>query len=634
MNIHDLTLTELLAENRRRNNMLKGKRVYNPRTGNGCYGARKIVTEPESGYKIKVPVSMTKDTDFNTGMNLHDWNMLRFKHDFEFWASECIHIRHKISGQMVKFRLNYPQRQLLKAIESKRLAHKPIRIALLKARQWGGSTLVQMYFAWMQCCRRTLWHSLICAHVRDTASSIRGLYSSMLRHYPEEYRPEGKPMRLGTFEGTSNIRIIEGRECHITVASSVNPESVRGLDCSMAHMSEVAFWKDSDISTPEQLVRSVCGGIPMVADTIIVMESTANGAGNYFHESWLKAMSGDSAFTPVFIPWYDIEMYAMKTDALQEMLVTLTPYEQNLWEKGLTLEQIWWYHNKRVEIGSDIAMHSEYPTTAIEAFDATGGCIFDSRQVEEMRKFCIDPIAIGELTGKTPSGCGAMENIRFVHEARGRLKIWEMPVTHPVKHRYVVTVDVGGRSESADWSVIAVFDRTSPQGSLDSPPRVVAQWRGHIDHDLLAWKAAAIAKWYANALLVVESNTLETESSDAGIVLELIARFYNNTYVRRTFDTVTQHTLERVGFHTNRATKSLAIDTLLCAVRDGTYIERDHMALNEFLTYEQLPNGSYGARRKCHDDILMTRAIGLYVISTLPVTQITPDDKPSYRPRL
>gem|GEM_PF-5330093 len=44
MRIHDLTLQELLAENRRRNNRLKGKRVYNPHTGNGCHGSRKLVT--------------------------------------------------------------------------------------------------------------------------------------------------------------------------------------------------------------------------------------------------------------------------------------------------------------------------------------------------------------------------------------------------------------------------------------------------------------------------------------------------------------------------------------------------------------------------------------------------------------
>jgi len=54
-------------------------------------------------------------------------------------------------------------------------------------------------------------------------------------------------------------------------------------------------------------------------------------------------------------------------------------------------------------------------------------------------------------------------------------------------------------------------------------------------------------------------------------------------------------------------------------VRDGAYIERCNEACNELATYEQLPNGSYAAKAGCHDDILMTRAIALYVASTTRV---------------
>ena len=34
--------------------------------------------------------------------------------------------------------------------------------------------------------------------------------------------------------------------------------------------------------------------------------------------------------------------------------------------------------------------------------------------------------------------------------------------------------------------------------------------------------------------------------------------------------------------------------------------------------YELKESGNYGARQGCHDDILMTRAIALYVIDSLP----------------
>jgi len=71
-----------------------------------------------------------------------------------------------------------------------------------------------------------------------------------------------------------------------------------------------------------------------------------------------------------------------------------------------------------------------------------------------------------------------------------------------------------------------------------------------------------------------------------------------------------------IGFHTNRATKAILIDGLIEAVREGSYIEHSDEACNELLVYEQLPNGSFAARCGYHDDILMTRAMALHVIST------------------
>jgi len=165
--------------------------------------------------------------------------------------------------------------------------------------------------------------------------------------------------------------------------------------------------------------------------------------------------------------------------------------------------------------------------------------------------------------------------------------------------------------------IIAVLDRMAPGGG---GPEVVAQWRGHCDHDILAWKAAAIARWYADALLVVESNSLDaTLSGSSQYILETLNEYYSNLYSRKVRDTSRPDSwVDRVGFHTNRETKALIITTLIAMVRDCGYTERDPAALNEMAAFRQLPNGNYGARRGNHDDILMTRAMALYVASTLP----------------
>ena len=61
--------------------------------------------------------------------------------------------------------------------------------------------------------------------------------------------------------------------------------------------------------------------------------------------------------------------------------------------------------------------------------------------------------------------------------------------------------------------------------------------------DLLAWKAAQIASFYDDALLVIESNTLETKDRDrvvdgnqAPFILNQIKEVYPNLYARKQSD--------------------------------------------------------------------------------------------------
>ena len=79
---------------------------------------------------------------------------IRIKYDFEFWAVMFVRIKNKMGDGDIPFKLNRPQRRLLAEMEEMRIKGKPIRIILLKARQWGGSTLVQIYMAWIQLVHR------------------------------------------------------------------------------------------------------------------------------------------------------------------------------------------------------------------------------------------------------------------------------------------------------------------------------------------------------------------------------------------------------------------------------------------------------------------------------------------------
>lgn len=304
--------------------------------------------------------------------------------DFELWCEECVKISDKITGRDVAFRLNGAQRRVAGVMEEMRRAGKPVRLILLKARQWGGSTLIEAYMAWMQLVRKEGWHSLICAHVKDAAAGLKGMYSHLLGCYPAAMlKGDERDWRFVPYEKSSWINMIPARGCRVGVTSAIAANSLRSASYYMAHLSEVAFWEDA---VAEDVMRTVGGTVPRVADTVVVMESTANGRGNYFHEEWLRAERGESDKRSVFVPWFEIEIYEREVarEERDEVLASLDDYERSMMQReGLRIGQIAWYHDKRREYSTHEAMMAEFPSTADEAFATTGRSVFglDERPV-------------------------------------------------------------------------------------------------------------------------------------------------------------------------------------------------------------------------------------------------------------
>ena len=554
------------------------------------------------------------------------WIKVRIKYDFEFWAILFVRIKNKTGDTDIPFRLNRPQRRLLSVLEDMRTSHQPIRLILLKARQWGGSTLVQMYMAWIQLVHRKNWNSVICAHLKDAAANIKGMYSKLLDNYPAWLIDADKPLSFRPYERMANTSIIAETGCKVTIGSAETPESVRGADAVMAHLSEVAFWPHTRLKSPESLIRSVCGSIALLPDSVVVLESTANGTGNYFHQECERAKRGESDKRFLFIPWYEIEIYSLSVDDYDALIASLTDYEKTLWDKGATLEAIAWYRMKRKEYRDHADMMAEYPSDDVEAFNHTGERIFDIRQVQKLRESCRPADKIGEVYGKSAAGKQALNGLQFKEEAGGKLQVWALPDSDiSVKDRYIVVVDIGGRSSKADYSVIVVYDRYWMM--FGGVPEVVAQWRGHIDHDLLAWKSAQIAEFYHQALLVIESNTLETEHTDGEhteYILDTLADSYTHLYARASAEMIRSQAPSRWGFHMNRSTKTMVVNHQIQMLRESGYIERDIQACYEHDVFERKPNGSFGAMDGHHDDILITRCIGNYICYTEPLPhQIT-----------
>lgn len=667
MKDREQAILEIIEENRQRNEEIYAP--FDPISGVGSIGERvkveiddfPISTQWLPKEMMKVPLvrqivkcgSVEKflteemEVDYNDDDKMKViWQFvkIRCRYDFPFWAATFVYIKNKDGGEDVLFRLTRPQRRFVKRLEELRKAAKPIRIVLLKARQWGGSTTSQLYMAWLQLVHRVGLNSLIIAHQGTASDEIKDMFDRMIKAYPIEmlhrlgdiYK-DNEPKMVGVGKSGSIYRVPQ-RNCKIKIGTAERPDGCRGGDYSLVHLSEVGLWKATEGKKPEDIVQSACSAVLYKPYTMIVYESTAKGVGNFFHREYRAAKSGKSQFEAMFVSWYDIEKYSLEVDNIRAFAEMLYDNRDNdnvesprqepgkylwwLWTKGATLEAINWYIHQRAMYDDHGLMASEYPSDDVEAFVHSGTMVFDKYKVEAFDKYCKAPRYVGDVYADGDEGKDALKNLRFTQDNQGVFWVWNLPEIdseEKVVNRYLVVVDVGGRSRKADWSVIVVFDRLMMMDG--GKPLVVAQWYGHCDMDVLAWKAAQIAAFYDNALLVIESNTLETHDKErdvdgdqSGYILNQIKSVYDNLYARKqSEEEIIEGVPKKYGFHTNVSTKPMVISTLVKIVRENKYIERDRRCLNEYLVYEKKQNNSYGAVIGEHDDLLMTRAIGLHI---------------------
>ena len=230
-------IDNILKENERRRGILFAP--FNPITGEGSIGKRSVFAIPDYPVPTQyLPVEMLDEplvkalkeqgsvdalitntlklpvTEDAREKVIEEFMRLRSKYDFPFWAATFVYIKRKGGGSDVLFRLTYPQRKFVERLESLRKANMPIRLVMLKARQWGGSTTSQLYMAWLQLIHKVGLNSLIIAHQGTGSDEIKDMFDRMIKAYPiemlhklgEAYAPN-EPKLVGVGKSGSIYRV-------------------------------------------------------------------------------------------------------------------------------------------------------------------------------------------------------------------------------------------------------------------------------------------------------------------------------------------------------------------------------------------------------------------------------------------
>lgn len=477
----------------------------------------------------------------------------------------------------------WAQRPYVAEIERQYNAGLPVRIIVLKARQLGISTATEgTLFFW------TFLHpgtnGLVVSHKDGQAQELFQMTKRFWDTWPHRFLFNMK-------YNTRHQMLWKETESNLRVLTAKNIEGARGSTLHAVHASEVAFWDN-----PAVLWGGLEPSIPNRHGTFVCLESTANGVGNWFHEEWQKAEVGDSAFTPMFFPWYRHSATRIFGTHLHEL--DMDPDEKHLLSvmraEGIRETEIFASLSfRRIEIrkkGEDW-FHQEYPSTPDEAFVSTGNPVFPPvavRDCYEERK---------GVTGRLFRN-GRGEAVFEAHPS-GSLTVFKQPHHEPNPGRYFVGGDPAkGDSMTNDPACIQVIHRSTLEQ--------VAVWHGHVDPVRLAKEMMLIGDFFGHAMLCPE-----VEGGGMATIGAILEAGYGNVWSWKKGDR-TNSTSNTWGWLTSYGTKRWAIGELLNLLMDRSILIHDKRTYYELLNFTENENGNLGAEgRSGHDDTVLALAIAV-----------------------
>jgi hypothetical protein len=218
---------------------------------------------------------------------------------FDFFCRHCVRIRDK-QGRVVPLVLNRAQRTVLTEITKQEAAGLPVMIAVLKARQMGISTLLEVYIFWRGLCKGNVGALGMAHEKQDAAPHIFSITRFAAKNLPEWFRiATGIDLDID-----SRMRLVfsNGFEFSVTSAESKSPG--RSLTIQYVHLSEAAFYPDA-----QKITAPLFAAMPKTSEMVVLVESTGNGPAGWFYDLFTGAVNGNNDYKAIFLPWYIHEEY-------------------------------------------------------------------------------------------------------------------------------------------------------------------------------------------------------------------------------------------------------------------------------------------------------------------------------------
>ncbi len=462
---------------------------------------------------------------------------------------------------------------------------KPIRIVILKARQIGFSTVIEIYILWRQVRGDGVYRAVEIADDKGAAKDILEINRFAINNFPDWFKIAAgfetsyfSKYELG-FARTGGV---------LSVTSSDSNQPGRSRTIHLLHLSECAFYNSDNA---KKMLKAIMPALSKSPRSAAFAESTGNGPSGWFYDLYQRAKAGKNEYVPLFFPWYEHDEYRMPVPEGVE--VYCPPELEPLREQGfITDEQLYWrrWCIENDMNGDEDAFRVEYPTTEDEAFLLQSATLFDKMALYHRMK---------ELEGKTYETGYLVDGESGIEFklGEGNLHVFQRPASGRV---YVIGSDVGsgvamndGDPSSADVLDAATGEQVAHYHAIEEPVPFGQALR-------------LLGKWYNNAMIAPEI----TGGHGMSTINALRDSGYTNIYHRKVFDKIQKQWVDRIGWNTSQSTRKMMIDNLRTDFHDGL------VSVNEIATLEEMggfsrnqSTGKYEAAGGGKDDRVLSLGI-------------------------
>lgn len=295
---------------------------------------------------------------------------------FQMWAWA----RTKQYGT-IKIMPNFAQEDLIRRLWTAFLEDKPFLDYIVKCRQWGLSTTIQICFLFLGAMMQDV-NLLTMAHKNEKTLAIWRMQRDCWSNMP--YRPRihfKESRRLMEYAYSNSRGKIESAEDKEPAHSDVN---------RLIHQSEKARFPRA-----AETDEGVSSTLPERGFYAWIVESTALAVGDHFHSGWELAEAGESDWCATFYGWLRHPEYRRRLAPGEEgkfATENLDEIEKNLVLLGADFEQLkWWRILVATRFGGDVNRAlRQYPATSDDAFRGAGTSAFSTAGLNRVRRWMLE----------------------------------------------------------------------------------------------------------------------------------------------------------------------------------------------------------------------------------------------------